>query len=391
MNNNESQSSKDELEKNKAANEENLTDRIEQTEEDKQQHVEQDVEQNNSEQQDEEQSTAEKQENDTPDAEDNALASASKPEEAATAPKGGSNKVWMAISAVLAILLVIVLIKPPFGGGGNEVVASVNGKAITKDMLYEELVVQGGAVTLDNLITEELIVQAADKAGVTVTDEEVNKEIQLLIDSVGSEEQFTAMLNSYGIDRDSFTESKRYDVMIRKVLEPQTTVTEDDIKAYYDENIEYFKTPAQVRASHILVETKEEAEDIYEQLQNGADFATLVKEHSLDTATVEAGGDLDFFTADRMEENFSNAAFALKVGEISQPVESSAGYGFHIIKKTDEKAATTPTLEEKQEEIRLMLVTQQVSELAQGWLDQIRSEAKITNTLEEATTDTTTN
>jgi len=356
MNNNESQSPKDELEKNAAANEESFTDSIEKTEEEKH---------------------------------DDAHVQPSQPEQSVPAPKGGSSKVWMAISAVLAVLLVVVLIKPPFGGGGgSEAVASVNGVAITKDKLYDELVIQGGKVTLDNIISEELIMQAAKKANVSVTDEEVQSEIQLIIDNVGSEEQFDMLLSQYGMTRESLSQSKYYDILIRKILEPQTNVTEEDIKAYYDENVDYLGTPATVRASHILVETKEEADEIYQQLQNGADFATLVQEHSIDTATVATEGDVDFFTAGEMETNFSNAAFGLKVGEISQPVESSAGYGYHIIKKTDEKAAATPTLEEKQEEIRLLLVTEQVSGLSSEWMTNLRNEAKITNTLD--TTESTT-
>jgi len=311
------------------------------------------------------------------------VSSGSAETEAPKAARGGSSVVWMSISAVLAVLLIIVLIKPPFGNS-SEVVASVNGSSITKDKLYDELVAQGGKVTMENLISEELITQAAKKAGVSVTDEEVQKEIQVIIDSVGSEEQFEVLLNQYSMTRDSLTESKYYDILIRKILEPQTSVTDEDVKAYYDENLDYLGTPAEVRASHILVATKEEADSIYEQLQNGADFAELAQQHSIDTNSLATDGDLDFFQASEMETNFSNAAFAMKVGDISEPVESSYGYGFHIIKKTDEKAAVSPTLEEKAEEIRLMLVTEQVAGLSTDWLNNLRTEAKITNTLDEA-------
>lgn len=302
------------------------------------------------------------------------------------------SKAWIAIAAVLAIVLVVVLIKPPFGGGSNEAVATVNGVKITKDALYDELVKAGGASTVENMITQELIDQAAKEAKVTVTDEDINKEITDLQTQFGSEEALNQALAQYGMTMDSLKEDAAVQVKIRKILEPQVTVTDEQVQQYYDENKASFATPEQIRASHILVGTKEEAEDILKQLNDGADFATLAKEKSTDTQTKDNGGDLDFFAKGSMEAAFEDAAFALDVNAISGVVETS--YGFHIIKKTDHKDAATPTFEEKKEEIREQLVTQQVSELSTTWMEDLRTKAKITNTLAddtEAATDAASN
>ncbi|KAI7244482.1 hypothetical protein KC345_g12150, partial [Hortaea werneckii] len=122
-------------------------------------------------------------------------------------------------------------------------------------------------------------------------------------------------------------------VEIRKLVEPKVTVTDDDISKYYDENKATFTQEEEVRASHILVETKEEADAIVKQLKDGADFATLAKEKSADTGSKDKGGDLDFFKRADMVAEFSDAAFKLKVGETSGAVKTD--YGYHIIKVTD--------------------------------------------------------
>ncbi|MBO6271592.1 peptidyl-prolyl cis-trans isomerase [bacterium] len=89
-----------------------------------------------------------------------------------------------------------------------------------------------------------------------------------------------------------------------------------------------------VRASHILVKTEEEAKDLYEQIQNGADFAELAMEHSL-CPSKRDGGDLRFFGRGMMVKPFEDAAFDMEVGQVSEPVETQ--FGWHLIKLTDKK------------------------------------------------------
>lgn len=307
-----------------------------------------------------------------------AAAAPSNTEAVQQSPKGGSSKVWIAISAILAIALIIVLIKPPFGGS-NETVATVNGVNISKDRLYDELVLAGGAATLDNLITQELIAQEAKAASVTVSDADVTAEIDLIKKSFGSDEEFNATLAQYGMTLETLQKDTKVNLTIRKILEPQTDVTDAEIQQFYDENKASLGTPEQVQASHILVATKEEADAILAELKQGADFATLAKEKSTDPGSKDKGGDLGFFGKGAMVPEFEEAAFALKVNELSGVVQTE--HGFHIIKKTAEKAAVVPTFEEKKEEIRKQLVATEANELSEAWMAKIREKAKITNTL----------
>ncbi|MEK5058452.1 peptidylprolyl isomerase [Paenibacillus sp. FSL H7-0326] len=297
------------------------------------------------------------------------------------AAKGKNSVVWMVISGVLAAALIIVLIYPPFGGG-KEAVASVNGTDISKDELYNELVTLGGQSTLENMITMELVDQAASEANVTVTEEDVNAELETLKTQYGGEEAFNSALAQSGMTLDALKKNMDLQVKMRKILEPQTEVTDEQISTYYEENKASFATPEQVKASHILVKTKEEADAIKKELDGGADFATLAKEKSTDTASAANGGDLGFFGEADMVEPFSKAAFSMEIDEISDPVKSD--YGYHIIMKTDHKEATNPTLEDKKEEIRKILVDQQIGELSSTWMTDLRSNAEISNTLTPA-------
>ncbi|WP_274364864.1 peptidylprolyl isomerase [Paenibacillus thermotolerans] len=289
------------------------------------------------------------------------------------------ERIWMLIAVILLIVLVGVVWLNPFQKQGSAglggAVAKVNGVSISKEQLYDEMYALGGDQTLQNMIDEELIRQEAEKAGVTITDADIDKEIDKVKSSFGSDEEFEYTLASYGMTLDSLKENMKTQVQLRKLLEPQVTVTDDDIKAYFDENLESLQTPEQMRASHILVETKEEAEAILKQLKEGADFAELAKEKSTDTQTAPSGGDLDFFERGRMEQAFDTAAFALKPGELSDIVETS--YGYHIIKATDHKDAVTPTLDEKKDEIKETLVSSKVSEMSMSWIDEKRQAAKI--------------
>lgn len=292
----------------------------------------------------------------------------------------GSGKGWMIASIVLAAALIVVLIVQPFKKDDSKIaVATVNGTDITKAQLYDKLVEAGGESTLQNLITTTLVDQEAKKANITVTDEDINQEIADLTEQFGGEEALNSALQQSSMTLDDLKAQMPLQVEIRKLVEPQVTVTDEEISTYFDENKASFNQEEEVRASHILVETKEEADAIVKQLKDGADFAALAKEKSADTGSKDNGGDLDFFKRGDMVAEFSDAAFNLKVGETSGSVKTD--YGYHIIKVTDRKEAHEYTLEEKKEEIKKTLTSQKVSEKSSTWLADLTKNATITNTL----------
>src|SRR5207237_9357943 len=130
----------------------------------------------------------------------------------------------------------------------------------------------------------------------------------------------------------------------------KTTVPPADVERPYNNNLEQYSTPEQVRASHILLKTegkddaavKAKAEDILKQAKAGADFGELAKKYSEDEGSAKNGGDLDYFTRGKMVAEIDAVAFTLQPGQISDLVKSQ--FGNHIIKATDKKVGNIPSL-----------------------------------------------
>jgi peptidyl-prolyl cis-trans isomerase C len=136
--------------------------------------------------------------------------------------------------------------------------------------------------------------------------------------------------------------------------------TEETLRASYAADKTMAKGPDEVRASHILVETQEEADAIVAELKKGGDFAAIAKEKSKGPSGAK-GGDLGFFTKDKMVPEFASAAFALKTGEISAPVKT--GFGWHVIKVTDRRQGKGPTFAEQAPALRQAVAQTVVAEI----------------------------
>lgn len=146
-------------------------------------------------------------------------------------------------------------------------------------------------------------------------------------------------------------------------------VSESDAKKVYDEKIADMKPEQEIHALHILVTSKEEAEEIKKRLEAGEDFADVADESSKDKNA--KGGDLGFFTRGQMLKPFEEAAFALDVGELSDPVQTQ--FGWHIIKVEERRDQKPPSFDDVKEAI----MTQLVAQKAQTVLTNLRKAAKI--------------
>ncbi|AZN39510.1 peptidylprolyl isomerase [Paenibacillus albus] len=269
--------------------------------------------------------------------------------------------------------------KAPLGDRGNEAVGSVNGEAITKNDLYNAMATLGGEQTLNNLIQDKLVTQEAIKKGIVINENDIEAEIASIKKQFPSEADFEAALQQAGMTLEDLKKQTPMQIRIRKLVQPLVKVTDAEVKQYFEANKEMYDQPEQVKASHILVATKADADAIMKQLKAGADFAKLAKEKSLDTGSKEAGGDLGYFGKGVMVAEFEKAAFALKTGELGGPVKTE--FGYHIIKVFDHKAAKAATFAEYQAEIKEQLIRQKVSARSASWLEELKAKAQITNTL----------
>ncbi len=232
------------------------------------------------------------------------------------------------------------------------------------------------------LAERKLIMTEAEKSGLTVTPAEVDSVIQMQFNRGGEENGFQQWLNQNGLDKDFVRNDIRRGLIINQFLESKldekTEITEADIEKAYQAD----KT-ATVR--HILFNTmgksdsaqqaiKDQAQEVLEKAQEGADFAELAKKYSDDPGSKEKGGLYENFGHGRMVKPFEEAAFNLPIGSISDLVETQ--YGYHIIKVIDREKEERP-LDEVRTQLQAQLKQAREKEVYQDYIDSLKEKAEI--------------
>jgi peptidyl-prolyl cis-trans isomerase C len=176
--------------------------------------------------------------------------------------------------------------------------------------------------------------------------------------------------------------SKEY---LTKVIAGNITVPDDELRQHYKANEKNFHIPEQVRARHVLIKVpfsvskeekkkaKDRAEQILEWLKKGEKFETLVEQYSEDQGSKAKGGDLGYIMKGQMVKPFEDAAFSLKIGEISSVVETD--YGYHLIQVDDHREARTRTFEEVKDQIRKQLTDERSRARAEEFMSKATKDA----------------
>jgi foldase protein PrsA len=285
----------------------------------------------------------------------------------------------MLLTGLLAIAFVIAGCSNDSENG--EKVATVDGQKITKDELYDAMVKTGGQEALSVLIDGKLIDLEVKDKKIKVSDKEVDDELATFVESTGGEEAFKAALEQSGMNEKEFKENIVEYLSLRKLLEPRIEITDEEIEAYYEEHKEQLGQPEEVQASHILVEDEKTAKEVEQKLKDGGDFAKLAEEFSKDPSNASNGGELGYFGKGKMVPEFEEAAFAMKVDEISGPVKTSHGY--HIIKVTDKKEAKEASLKDSKDQIRDAIFEQKMQTEYEVLMGELKEKYKVENTLTE--------
>jgi len=278
-------------------------------------------------------------------------------------------------------------------------VATVNGESITRaeyenilDMAKAQnptafegsedstLIISYERSILDSLIENELIRQAAIKEGAEVTDEEIDAQVDEIVASFDDEDTFNAALESAGMTMDDLRTNVRDQLLYEYLYDtvaPEVEISDEEIAAYYEENMDEFVTSDESQLSHILFDAddKATAEEVLAEIQAGGDFAALAEEYSIDSGSAANGGDLGWASTDLYVTEFAEAADALEVGEVSGLVETE--FGWHIIMKVDEQAGGQQTLEEATETIRTTLESNARSTAFATYMDQFLADSDI--------------
>ena len=194
---------------------------------------------------------------------------------------------------------------------------------------------------LSQLIRRAVLTPEAEELGIEVSDEDLQTRVDAIKAEFPTENAFEEALREQGLTL-SQLEFLVHDQILEEELRAEITAdlapTEQEIRTYYDENRAQF---TETEAQHILVDKRSLAEDIARRLQRAARarivdlFASLAKRHSTDTSNKNEGGDLGFFSPGDFVPAFEDAAAALQVGEVSDPVKSE--FGWHVIRVTDRR------------------------------------------------------
>ena len=242
----------------------------------------------------------------------------------------------------------------------GQVLAEVNGVVITTEDYKKEVEIlppylkpmtetaDGRKEMLDSMIVRELVMQEAKKAGIDKSPEVMDRLEDL---------KKRVVIEAYW----------------KQKVEEQAKITDADLQKYYDQNKEKFKVGDQIRASHILLKTEKEAQDVLSQLKAGGSFEELARKYSVDPAGAK-GGDLGWFGKGSMIPEFEKAAFALKEGETSGIVKTK--FGYHIIKLTGKRAAGILPLAEVKDQIKAALLPEKQQEIFKKMREDLKKTAK---------------
>ena len=316
----------------------------------------------------------------------------------------------------LGILLATLALAASACGGGSESVPSgaiavVDGTEISEDDL-DQLIAQAkkgyeaqkqefpkaGTPEFQSIQTQyvaylvelEEFRQAAEELGVSVTDEDVDKAEQELIKDRfdGKRAEYEKALEAQGFTAEQYREKAlAVSALSKKIFDEVTKgakVTEQEILAYYTQNQSQYGTPESRDVRHILIAEKSDddkvdfaaskakADDIYAQLENGADFAALAKSSSADPGSKDSGGKLTISRGQTVPE-FDKISFELDTGELSKPVKTQ--YGYHVIEAVSDirKAQTTP-IDKVRATIRATLLQQKRNEEMQAWVEDLKAD-----------------
>jgi parvulin-like peptidyl-prolyl isomerase len=242
------------------------------------------------------------------------------------------------------------------------------------------------------IVEFEIAKAYAREHGITVSESDVNKQIETLKDqvyqqaksqgmNVSREEAFNQALHQAGLTMDQLRAQVRDQLPVQKVQQQvtgNTQASQEEVQKYYEQNkASQFTTPEQRCVRHILFtkDQKAKAEEVKKQLQNGADFAQLAKQYSQDPGSAEKGGSLGCLGKGDTVPSFDQAIFSAKKGEIVGPIETQ--FGYHILQVTDIKPQSTQPLSQVEGKIRDQLASDKQSQQFSAWIQKQKEQRDV--------------
>jgi len=276
----------------------------------------------------------------------------------------------------------------------NKILATVDGEPVTIYQLkqFTQDSIRGRQLNasvdpaglLDALITEKLIQKEVSDKGVIVRDADVDRYIEAIKErNKIDDEKLKAALAAQGVTMEGYRAQIREEIerdqLIGREIRGKVSVTPEEVQRYYEAHLSEYSTPEKVQVAHIVFRLDADtppdkvaavtakAQDVYQRIKKGADFAEMAKEYSEDSSG-QNGGDLGWFKPGELLDNLEKAAARLKVGEVSEPVRTKVG--LHLIKVEAREGAAQQNLNELSDHIKEQLYNAALEERFQKWLTE---------------------
>ena len=276
----------------------------------------------------------------------------------------------------------------------NKILATVDGDPITVYQLkqFTHDSIRGRQLSasldqaglLDALITETLIQKEVSDKGIVVRDEDIDRYIEAIKQRNNlDEEKLKTALAGQGLTMETYRAQIREEVerdqLVGREIRGKVSVTPEEVQRYYDAHLSEYSTPARVQVAHIVFRLDADAppdkvpavtakaQEVYERIKKGADFAEMAKQYSEDPSGAN-GGDLGWFKQGELLDSLEKAAARLKVDEVSEPVRSKVG--LHLIKLEGREGAAHQSLDELSDQIKQQLYNAALEERFQRWLTE---------------------
>lgn len=242
----------------------------------------------------------------------------------------------------------------------------------------------------ETLINRTLLLQQAQSMGIEVKDGLVTDALEEFKTAFPDDTAYRNTLTEMGFTEETLKGQIRDGLTIKALVDKEVlqkvSVSDQDVRKYYDDNPNLFRQPEQVRASHILIQVPENADEAKKEealavikglktrVDKGENFAVLAQEYSQGPSKTK-GGDLGFFSRDQMVAPFSEAAFALEPGQTSDVVQTR--FGYHLIRVTERQNEQTLAFNDVKEAISGRLRQEQEGKKIDAYLEKLKEHTDI--------------
>lgn len=276
----------------------------------------------------------------------------------------------------LLFIMIISIVSSTFAS--DKKIAMVDNSYITLNDVYQKMSVNYFSKTLDDIISEKLLLNYAKKNNIKAEKREIDEMIFSIKSRFNSESDFKKELDRMGLNEKNYrniieneiTASKAFD----KIL--NINITDEDAKKYYDLNPEQFKIPQTVKLRQIFVNTEQEANDVYIALQAGADFEKIALLKSVDENLKKNGGDIGYIPKGMIVPDIEKEVFSLEISKYTKPLRT--GNGYSIIKVEDKKAEQIIPFEQAKEKIKEYIKLQIINQNKTTVINKLKENSKIT-------------